>query len=86
MSLFEGIAARTDAVRRFMILADAPRRRPRRPDPYDGFVPPREAAAVMGIDEDAVLLMVRQGALEGYRSSRELLVRPAIVNTLGIRA
>jgi hypothetical protein len=49
-------------------------------------MPPRKAAVVMDVDEDAVLEMAFSGLLETRRIFGGRWVRPVVVSRLGIRS
>ena len=86
MGLFEHVLRRHEQRRHADVFSRLPW--PRR-DPVsqgvDGFLPPAEAAAEMGVDVDELADMVRGGLLEWREVGREVWVRPAVVSTVKVR-
>jgi hypothetical protein len=62
------------------------RLRRRRAATDDGYLPPRDAAAEMGLELEELSELVRTGMLESRPVGRRLYVRPAVVSRMGIQA
>jgi hypothetical protein len=82
---FEELLERHAHERHLRILASLPwPRRRAEPSPNDGFLPTAEAAAAMGVDETALMVMVAGGELESREEVDRMLVRPAVVSRMRI--
>lgn len=86
MNVFEHLLERHERLRHARILSSVPRQSPSTAVGVDGFLPPEDAAKVMGVSLQELALLVEQGRLEAEDvGMSELWVRPAVVSVLGVR-
>lgn len=85
--MFDSLMRRHEAERQFSLMAGAPRRRSRGTRVgIDGFLPPADAAAEMGVSVEELVDMVRGGLLEYLEGGGgTVYMRPAVVSRLGVR-